>query len=85
MQQPDFPFLIPGWRRSLIMMFFSWGERFVFRAEQTILNDGEEDEPVRSNAAQAEKTAQGLNPARGCIFKKWSIRHFFRLNEEMMG
>ena len=32
-----------------------------------------------------KKTAQGLNPARGCIFKKWSIRHFFRLNEEMMG
>lgn len=86
MRQPDFPFLIPGWRRSLIMMVFREGERFVFRTEQTILNDGEKDEPVRGNAAQAEKKpAQGVNPARGYIFGKWFVRHFFRLNEEMMG
>ena len=32
-----------------------------------------------------KKTAQGLNPARSCIFKKWFVRHFFRLNEEKMG
>ena len=42
--------------------------------------------PTLGNAAQAENSpTQGLNPARGYIFKKWFVRHFFRLNEEMMG
>ena len=70
MRQPDFPFLILHWRHSLIRSVFREGERFIFRTEQTILNDGEKDEPVRSNAAQAENSpAQGVNPARGCIFE----------------
>ena len=85
MRQPDFPFLIPGWRRGLIMMEFSWGERFVFRAEQTILNDGEKDEPVRDNAAQTEKPRTGGESCTGLYLWKRFVRHFFRLNEEMMG
>lgn len=65
MRQPDFPFLILDWRRTLIMTVFREGERFVFRTEQTILNDGEEDEPVRSNAVQAEKNRTGIESCAG--------------------
>ena len=68
MRQPCLPFLIPGWRRSLIMMVFREGERFVLRTEQTILNDGEKDEPVRDNAAQTEKPRTGGESCTGLYF-----------------
>lgn len=50
------------------MMVFREGERFVFRTEQTILNDGEKDEPVRDNAAQTEKPRTGGESCTGLYF-----------------
>ena len=62
------PFPHSGLATLLHQDGFSRGDRFVFRTEQTFRNGGEEDEPTRGNAAQAEKSpAQGVNPARGCI------------------
>ena len=48
---------------------FSRGERFVFRAEQTFRNDGEEDEPTRGNTVQAEKKPHtGVESCTGLYF-----------------
>lgn len=87
MRQACFPFLIMGWRHSLIRSLFREGERFVFRTEQTILNNGEEDEPVRSNAAQAEKNRTGIDSCAGLYFQKMvypSFLPFERGNDGIM-
>lgn len=85
MRQPCFPFLIPGWRCYFIMtvfreenvLFFEQNKRFETAARKTNRRG--------TTLRRQKKTAQGLNPARSCIFKKWFVRHFFRLNEEKMG
>lgn len=92
MRQPCFPFLIPGWRRSFIMMVFREENDLFFGQNKRFETAVRKTNQCGATPRRQKKPRTGGESCTGLYFWKWVVRHlvtmdhyFFRLNEEMMG